>query len=150
MFEAAGYPASKDGKSYVPFTPGEKKVIVFKVQAEWGGAFEMFYATENRRSAQAGYSLTQVYGGDSEFFGERVWQYIIFEANESTPGWAERFNDGFRLDYTNYVEAGDTFLIGAIAAAGKAVTVSADGLVVISPAAIEDGNILTTLYRALM
>ena len=38
----------------------------------------------------------------------------------------------------------------AIAAAGKAVTVSADGLVVISAAAIEDGNILTTLYRALM
>ena len=115
MFEAAGYPASKDGKSYVPFTPEEKKVIVFKVQAEWGGAFEMFYATENRRSATAGYSMTEVYGGDSEFFGERVWQYVIFEADDKVRGWAERFNDGFRLDYTNYVEAGDTFLIGAIA-----------------------------------
>jgi hypothetical protein len=34
MFQAAGYPASKDGKTYVPFTPEEKKVIVFKVQAE--------------------------------------------------------------------------------------------------------------------
>ena len=115
MFEAAGYPASKDGKTYVPFTPEEKKVIVFKVQAEWGGAFEMFYATENRRSAQPGYSMTEVYGGDSEFFGERVWQYVIFEADDKVRGWAERFNDGFRLDYTNYVEAGDTFLIGAIA-----------------------------------
>ncbi|MBQ4112952.1 MAG: hypothetical protein IJD38_09165 [Clostridia bacterium] len=115
MFEAAGYPASGDGKSYVPFTPEEKKVIVFKVQAEWGGAFEMFYATENRRSAQPGYSMTEVYGGDSEFFGERVWQYVIFEADDKVRGWAERFNDGFRLDYTNYVEAGDTFLIGAIA-----------------------------------
>ena len=115
MFRAAGYPASKDGKTYVPFTPEEKKVIVFKVQAEWGGAFEMFYATEDRRSAKAGYAMTEVYGGDSEFFGERVWQYVVFEADESTRGWAERFNDGFRLDYTNYVEAGDTFLIQKIA-----------------------------------
>ena len=115
MFEAAGYPVSADGKSYVPFTPEEKKVIVFKVKAEWGGAFEMFYATENRRSAQPGYSMTEVYGGDSEFFGERVWQYVIFEADDKVRGWAQRFNDGFRLDYTNYVEAGDTFLIGKIA-----------------------------------
>ena len=115
MFQAAGYPASKDGKTYVPFTPEEKKVIVFKVQAEWGGAFEMFYATEDRRSAKAEYAMTEVYGGDSEFFGERVWQYVIFEADEKTRGWAVRFNDGFRLDYTNYVEAGDTFLIQKIA-----------------------------------
>ena len=115
MFEAAGYPVSEDGKSFVPFTPEEKKVIVFKVKAEWGGAFEMFYATESRRTATAGYSLTEVYGGDSEFFGERVWQYVIFEADEKTRGWAERFNDGFRLDYTNFVMPGDTFLIGGIA-----------------------------------
>ena len=115
MFEAAGYPASKDGMSYVPFTPEEKKVIVFKVQAEWGGAFEMYYATANRRSAKQGCSMVEIYGGDSEFFGERVWQYIIFEADENTREWETRFNDGFRLDYTNYVEAGDTFLIGAIA-----------------------------------
>ena len=115
MFEAAGYPASKDGKSYVPFTPEEKKVIVFKVQAEWGGAFEMYYATANRRSAKQGCSMVEIYGGDSEFFGERVWQYIIFEADENTREWETRFNDGFRLDYTNYVEAGDTFLIGEIA-----------------------------------
>ena len=115
MYKAAGYPASADGKTYTPFTPEEKKVIVFKVQAEWGGAFEMFYATEDRRSASAGYSLTEVYGGDSEFFGERVWQYIIFEADEDTPGWSTRFNDGFRLDYTNFLEAGDTFLLEKIA-----------------------------------
>ena len=115
MFEAAGYPVSADGKSFVPFTPEEKKVIVFKIKAEWGGAFEMFYATENRRSATAGYSMTEVYGGDSEFFGERVWQYVIFEADDKTRGWAERFNDGFRLDYTNFVMPGDTFLIGEIA-----------------------------------
>ena len=115
MFEAAGYPVSADGKSYVPFTPEEKKVIVFKVKAEWGGAFEMFYATANRRSAQQGCSMVEVYGGDSEFFGERVWQYVIFEADENTREWKTRFNDGFRLDYTNYVEAGDTFLIGEIA-----------------------------------
>ena len=115
MFEAAGYPASKDGMSYVPFTPEEKKVIVFKVQAEWGGAFEMYYATANRRSAKQGCSMVEIYGGDSEFFGERVWQYIIFEADENTREWETRFNDGFRLDYTNYVEAGDTFLIQQIA-----------------------------------
>ena len=115
MYKAAGYPTSADGKTYTPFTPEEKKVIVFKVQAEWGGAFEMFYATEDRRSASAGYSLTEVYGGDSEFFGERVWQYIIFEADEDTPGWSTRFNDGFRLDYTNFLEARDTFLLEKIA-----------------------------------
>lgn len=115
MYKAAGYPTSADGKTYTPFTPEEKKVIVFKVQAEWGGAFEMFYATEDRRSAKANYSLTEVYGGDSEFFGERVWQYIIFEADEDTPGWSTRFNDGFRLDYTNFLEAGDTFLLEKIA-----------------------------------
>ena len=115
MYKAAGYPVSADGKTYVPFTPEEKKVIVFKMQAEWGGAFEMFYATEDRTTAKSGYSLVTVYGGDSEFFGERVWQYVIFEATDDTRGWSTRFNDGFRLDYTNYVEAGDTFLIGAIA-----------------------------------
>ncbi len=115
MYKAAGYPLSADGESYVPFTPEEKKVIVFKIQAEWGGAFEMFYATEGRTSAKAGYSLTEVYGGDSEFFGERVWQYIIFEADETTRGWTTRFNDGFRLDFTNYLEKDDTFLVGKIA-----------------------------------
>ena len=115
MYEAAGYPASADGETYVPFTPEEKKVIVFKIQAEWGGAFEMFYATEGRTSAKSGYSLNAVYGGDSEFFGERVWQYIIFEADETTRGWTTRFNDGFRLDYTNFLQDGDTFLVEKIA-----------------------------------
>ena len=38
----------------------------------------------------------------------------------------------------------------AIAAAGKVVTISEDGLVVISSSAIEDTDILTTLYRSLM
>ena len=38
----------------------------------------------------------------------------------------------------------------AIAAAGKAVTVSEEGLIVISSAVIEDKDVLTTLYRALM
>ena len=38
----------------------------------------------------------------------------------------------------------------AIAAAGKAITITAEGLVVISTTAIEDGDVLTTLYRALM
>ena len=37
-----------------------------------------------------------------------------------------------------------------IAAAGKAVTISDDGLVVISSAAVEDTDVLTVLYRALM
>lgn len=115
MYRAAGYPVSEDGETYVPFTPEEKKVIVFKVQAEWGGAFEMFYATENRHTAKAEYSMTEIYGGDSEFFGERVWQYVIFEADDSTNGWSTRFNDGFRLDYTNFLMAGDVFTVGAIA-----------------------------------
>ena len=115
MYKAAGYPVSSDGATYVPFTPEEKKVIVFKIQSEWGGAFEMYYATANSGSAKQGCSMVEIYGGDSEFFGERVWQYIIFEADENTREWETRFNDGFRLDYTNYVEAGDTFLIGEIA-----------------------------------
>ncbi len=115
MYRAAGYPVSEDGTSHVPFTPEEKKVIVFKVQAEWGGAFEMFYATEDRSYANADYSLTEIYGGDSEFFGERVWQYIIFEADDTTRGWATRFNDGFRLDYTNFLRADDVFLVEKIA-----------------------------------
>ena len=37
-----------------------------------------------------------------------------------------------------------------IAATGKSVTVSADGLIVISSAPIEGADVLTTLYRALM
>lgn len=115
MYQSAGYPVTAGGKGHVPFTPEEKKVIVFKLRAEWGGAFEMFYATEERTFAKPGYSLTEVYGGDSEFFGERVWQYVIFEADETTLGWSTRFNDGFRLDYTNYVEAGDTLLLEKIA-----------------------------------
>ena len=115
MYKAAGYPASADGKTYVPFTPEEKRVIVFKIQSEWGGAFEMFYATEDNKTAKPGRSLIEVYGGDSEFFGERVWQYVIFEADETTRGWSTRFNDGFRLDYSNFVEAEDTFLVQKIA-----------------------------------
>ena len=115
MYQAAGYPAVEGGKSHVPFTPEEKRVIVFKIQAEWGGAFEMFYATENRTSAKSGYSLTEIYGGDSEFFGERVSQYVIFEATEDTEGWSTKFNNGFRLDYTNFVAAGDEFLLEKIA-----------------------------------
>jgi hypothetical protein len=38
----------------------------------------------------------------------------------------------------------------AIAAAGKTITVSEDGLVVIASSSIEDQDILTILYRALM
>ena len=114
MYQEAGYPASEDGKTYVPFTPEEKKVIVFKLQAEWGGAFEMFYATEDRTVAKSAYSMVEVYGGDSEFFGERVWQYVIFEADDTTRGWSTRFNDGFRLDYTNYLDKGDTVLLEKI------------------------------------
>lgn len=114
MFKAADYPLGADGKSYAPFTPDEKKVIVFKLQAEWGGAFEMFYATEDRRSAQSGYSMTEVYSGDSEHFGERVSQYVVFEADDTTKEWSTRFNDGFRLDYTNYLVAGDEILLEKI------------------------------------
>ena len=114
MYEAAGYPSS-DGANFVPFTPDEKKVIVLKISAEWGGAFEMFYATGSVRNAREGYSITAVYGGDSEFFGERRTQYLIFEATDKTKGWKRSFNDKFRLDYSNYVEPGDGFLLMAAA-----------------------------------
>ena len=115
MYQAAGYPRAEDGESYVPFTPEQVKVIVLKVQAEWGGAFEMYYATEDRHNAKGQYCITEVYGGDSEFFGERVWQYVIFEADADTPGWTTRFNDGFRLDHTNFIMEGDVFVIEQIA-----------------------------------
>ena len=115
MYKMAGYPLSDDGESYVPFTPEEKKVIVFKIQAEWGGAFEMFYATDTRHMANADYSLTEIYGGDSDFFEERVWQYIVFEADDTTNGWTTRFNDSFRLDYTNFAQKDDSFLVAEIA-----------------------------------
>ena len=115
MYQAAGYPISEDGESYVPFMPEQVKVIVLKVQAEWGGAFELYYATEDRHNAKGQYCMTEIYGGDSEFFGERVWQYIIFEADEDTPGWATRFNDGFRMDHTNFIMEGDVFVIEQIA-----------------------------------
>ncbi len=47
---------------------------------------------------------------------------------------------------------GITYVMPAevIVAAGKTVTISEDGLVVISSAAVSDKNVLTTLYRALM
>ncbi len=114
MYKAAGYP-SDDGVNHVPFTPEEKKVIVLKIQAEWGGAFDMFYATGSIKNAREGYSITSVYGGDSEFFGERKTQYLIFEADNKTKGWKKSFNDKFRLDYTNYAEEGDAFLLQAAA-----------------------------------
>ena len=75
----------------------------------------MFYATGDGWDARPGYSLIQKYGGDSEFFGERTTQYLIFEADDHTAGWEKSFNDSFRLDYTNYVEEGDEFLLQAIA-----------------------------------
>ena len=51
-----------------------------------------------------------------------------------------------------YDHYGITYVMPAevIAAAGKAVTVSEDGLVVIASAPVEDEGVLTTLYRALM
>ena len=110
MFKAAGYPQSSDGSTHVPFTPEEKKVVVFKLQAEWGGEFEMFYATENRTDAVAECAMSETYGGDSEFFGERVSQYIVFDATNAN-GWRDRFNNGTRLDYTNFVRKGDAFLL---------------------------------------
>ena len=115
MYEAAGYPVNEQSGNYVPFTPEEKKVIVFKIQAEWGGAFEMFYATNEREHAKGKYAMTEIYGGDSEFFGERVSQYVIFEANESTEDWCVRFNNGFRLDYSNFVNKGNVFIIEQVA-----------------------------------
>ena len=115
MYEAAGYPVNEQSGNYVPFTPEEKKVIVFKIQAEWGGAFEMFYATNEREHAKGKYAMTEIYGGDSEFFGERVSQYVIFEANESTEDWCVRFNNGFRLDYSNCVNKGNVFIIEQVA-----------------------------------
>ncbi len=115
MYKTAGYPVNEQSGNYVPFTPEEKKVIVFKLQAEWGGAFEMFYATNEREHAKGQYAITEIFGGDSEFFGERVWQYVIFEATEDTEDWCVRFNDGFRLDYSNFVQKGDSILIEQIA-----------------------------------
>ena len=115
MYKTAGYPVNEQSGNYVPFTPEEKKVIVFKLQAEWGGAFEMFYATNEREHAKGQYAITEIFGGDSEFFGQRVWQYVIFEATEDTEDWCVRFNDGFRLDYSNFVQKGDSILIEQIA-----------------------------------
>lgn len=115
MYRTAGYPLNEQTGNYVPFTPEQKKVIVFKVQAEWGGAFEMFYATNERTTAKGEYSMTEIYGGDSEFFGERVWQYVVFEADENTKDWCVRFNDSFRLDYSNFVIKGNLFYIEQIA-----------------------------------
>ncbi len=115
MYEAAGYPVNEQTGNFVPFTPEQKKVIVFKIQAELGGAFEMFYATNEREHAKGKYAMTEIYGGDFEFFGERVSQYVIFEASESTEDWCVRFNNGFRLDYSNFVSKGNLFVIEQIA-----------------------------------
>lgn len=115
MYRAAGYPLNEQTGKYVPFTPEEKKVIVFKIQTEWGGAFEMYYATNEREYAKGNFYITEIYGGDSEFFGERVWQYVVFEADESTEDWCVCFNDGFRLDYSNFVNKGNLFYIEQIA-----------------------------------
>ncbi len=51
-----------------------------------------------------------------------------------------------------YSHYGITYVMPAraIAAAGKSVTITTDGLVVISASPIEDADVLTTLYRALM
>lgn len=51
-----------------------------------------------------------------------------------------------------YSHYGITYVMPAeaIAAAGKSVTITADGLVVISSSPVEDTDTLTTLYRALM
>ena len=115
MYAKAGYPINEQTGGYVPFTPEQKKVIVFKIQAEWGGAFEMFYAANEREHAKGKYSITELYKSDFDFFGERVWQYVIFEADETTEDWCVRFNDGFRLDYSNFVNKDDLFILGAIA-----------------------------------
>ena len=115
MYQAAGYPIAEDGSTYVPFTPDEIKVIVFKLQAEWGGAFELFYKAGQTNNKKKTDSLIEIYGGDSEFFGERVSQYVIFEADENTKNWDTRFYNGFVLGYSNYVAEGDVLLLEQIA-----------------------------------
>lgn len=115
MYEAAGYPIADGEDSHIPFSPDEIKVIVLKVQAEWGGAFKMIYKAGPENFKKSNLSLTQIYGGDSEFFGERVSQYVIFEADESTEKWNTRFYDFFTFEYTNYVQEGDVFLLEQMA-----------------------------------
>ena len=114
MYEAAGYPVYS-GSSHVPFSADEKKVMVFKISAEWGGAFELFYTTGKNKKESSNRSIVEIYGGDSEFFGERTTQYVIFDASKGAKAWTGTFNDGFRLDYTNYAEKGDEFLLQKIA-----------------------------------
>lgn len=114
MYEAAGYPADENG-CHVPFTASEKKVLVLKVSAEWGGAFEMFYTTGKYTEVKNGRSIISVYGGDSESFGVRTDRYVIFNATSGVKGWSGAFNNGFRFDYTNYAEEGDEFLLKKIA-----------------------------------
>lgn len=142
MYKAAGYPENENGNA-VPFTPEEKKVIVLKIQAEWGGAFEMFYATGRIKNARSGCSIIAVYGGDSEFFGERKTQYLVFGADDSTKGWERTFNDKFRLDYTNYAEEGDEFLLMSAAfctdLAEAESYISADKVPEPEPPAVEAG-----------
>jgi dihydrofolate synthase/folylpolyglutamate synthase len=60
--------------------------------------------------------------------------------------------DGKQIPKADFLQTGLEVKAAAeaIAAAGKAITITAEGLVVISTTAIEDGDVLTTLYRALM
>ena len=74
---------------------------------------------------------------------------IAAKMNELLPQILARFDETENA-FNDADEALRAAITEAIAAAGKTVTVSEDGLVVIASAPIEDKGVLTTLYRALM
>lgn len=110
MYRAAGYDMTEAG-NYVPFTPEEMSGVVFKVRASRSGIFELFYATGSITAATAGYSASSAYTS----VGSDGWWYISLDlAKQKNEQFKDRYNDGFRMDWSSDTEPGDILIISEI------------------------------------
>lgn len=110
MYRAAGYDMTEAG-SYVPFAPEDMAGIVLKVRASRSGIFELFYATGAITEATAGCSDTCAYTS----VGSDGWWYVYLSmTKQKNEQFKDRYNDGFRMDWSSDTEPGDTLIISEI------------------------------------
>lgn len=90
------------------FSAEEIKGIVMKIRAEHPGYFEIFYTAGDIQVPTGGYDFADLYCGANQ------WEYVFFDMASEGEKWQGKFNDNFRLDWTNYCMAGDKMTVGEI------------------------------------
>lgn len=110
MYKAAGYEQNTAG-GYVPFTPKEVSGVVLKVRASRSGILELFWAAGDLTEATAGCSASAAYTS----IGSDGWWYVHLNlSKQGNEHFKDRYNNGFRIDWSSDTRKGDTLIIGEI------------------------------------